>query len=174
MNRYFTSLLFLLLLSTILPAQTRTDSIAGNYTRQTWYGVGNMHMDYGNGMSAEISGYTISTTDETLLLDKNHCAALTVYTQPANYNYVGLVYGNPVVYYGIWRMSGDTIVITYTKHSSEITFVSYGATEPPSPIVKMDQPMQRKYLMKEYRVLATLEPGDFENTLFYKEEELAQ
>ena len=155
-----------------LAAQTRTDSISGKYERHTWTGVGFTNIDYGNGTSAEIAGYTISTTDEKLQLDKNHCAALTVNTQPGNYGF-SMMWGNPVVYYGIWRMSGDTVVITYTKSFSEPLFFIYGTEGSYGGITKLDQPMQRKYLY-EYGRLTSLAPGDHENYLFYKEEELVQ
>lgn len=171
MKRFFTSLLLCLLLSQTLSAQTRTDSICGTYTRHTWQGVGNMHLDYGNGTYAEVTGYTISTTDESLLLDKNHCAALTVYSEPGNYSLM-LFNSNPVVYYGIWRMSGDTAVITYTKSAAESLFFIYGSSEPFGGISTMSQPMQRKYLIENNERLTSLEPGDNANYLFYKEEEL--
>ncbi len=174
MQRFFTLLLFCIVLLQTASAQTRTDSISGNYTRHTWIGVGNMHMDYGNGMYAEVTGYTISTTDETLLLDKNHCAALTVYTKQGNAGLGMLLLGNPIVYYGIWRMSGDTVVITYTKNYSEPTFFIYGSDGEYGGIIKMDEPMQRNYFMEDYGVLTSLTPGDNENYLFYKEEELVQ
>jgi hypothetical protein len=169
MKQYFTSLLLLLFLSPMLPAQTPTDSISGKYTRHTWTGEGWTNIDYGNGTSAEIAGYTISTSDESLLLDKNHCAALTINTQPGNYGSLFL-FSNPVVYYGIWRMSGDTVVITYTKTYSEPFYIIFGSTEPFGGITKMDQPMQRKYLIEDGS-LTSLTEGDYVNYPFYKEEE---
>lgn len=154
-----------------LTAQTRTDSISGKYERHTWTGVGNMHINYGNGTSAEVSGYTISTTDEILQLDKNHCAALTINTEQGNY-VVTFLLENPVVYYGIWKMSGDTVIITYTKKFAKPTFV-IGIGGIDGEVLKMEQPMQRKYLWEDGR-LTSLSSGDNENYLFYKEEELIQ
>ncbi len=173
MKRFLISFLFGILVLQTASAQTRTDSISGNYTRHTWIGVGNMHMDYGNGTFAEVTGYTISTTDETLVLDKNHCAALTVFTQQGNGGLGVFLWGNPIVYYGIWRMSGDTMVITYTKSYAEQPFIIYGDVQPPG-ITKMAEPMQRHYFMEDYGVLTSLTPGDNENYLFYKEEEHVQ
>ncbi|MDQ3111223.1 MAG: hypothetical protein M3R17_15145 [Bacteroidota bacterium] len=165
MKRYFTLLLFLLLLSNIIPAQTRTDSISGTYTRHTWTGVGNMHFDYG-----EVTGYTISTTDETLLLEKNHCAALTVNTEPGNYG-LTVFMSRPVVYYGIWRISGDTLTITYNKSYSEPFFTFYVIDSAYVNLpVKLSPPTQRKYLF-EMGAITSLTAGDNENYQFYKEEE---
>jgi hypothetical protein len=70
-------------------------------------------------------------------------------------------------------MSGDTVVITYTKSYSEPLFIAYGSPAAFGGITKMSEPMQRKYLIEEGR-LTSLEPGDNENYLFYKEEELVQ
>lgn len=168
MKIFISTLLVFFAFSQTLSAQTRTDSISGKYTRHTWNGVGFTNIDYPNGTHAEVAGYTISTSDEALQLDKNHCAALTVHTQPGNYGFA-LSFSNPVVYYGIWRMSGDTVVINYTKSYSEPPFFIYGTAEPLGGITKMDQPMQRKYIWEDGKLTAL---DDNENYLFYKEGEL--
>jgi hypothetical protein len=169
--RLISTLLVLLALAQSLAAQTRADSISGRYERHTWTGVGNTHLDYGNGTSAEVSGYTISTTDEILQLDKNRCAALTVNTEQGHY-VVSFLLENPIVYYGMWKMVGDTVVITYTRKYAKPTFV-FGMSGRVDGIIELEQPMQRKYLYADGR-LTSLEPGDNVNYLFYKEEELIQ
>ena len=172
MRLLISTLIIFLALAQLLTAQTCTDSIAGKYERHTWTGVGNTHIDYANGTSAEVSGYTISTTDEILQLDKNHCAALTINTEQGHY-VVSFLLENPVVYYGMWKMSGDTVVITYTRKFAKPTLV-FGMSGHVDGILEMDQPMQRKYLMKSDGSLTSLEPGDKGNYLFYKEEDLIQ
>jgi hypothetical protein len=146
--KFFVAVFVVLLLPQFMSAQTRTDSISGKYTRETWNGVGMTNIDLGNGMSAEVAGYTISTTYETLVLDKNHCAALTVNIVPGNSG-TAFYFDNPITYYGIWRMSGDTMTITYSKSYSinNLVFVDTLQTNVPYPLTKLNPPMTARFFV---------------------------
>lgn len=168
MRKLTSTLIALFLLFQVVIAQTKPDSLSGKYTRSTWTGIGFTNIE-GVG---EVAGYTISTTDEILELDKNHCAALTVNTEQGHY-IVSYLLENPIVYYGTWKISGDTVLITYTKKFAKPTF-EIGMSNHVEGIVKMEQPMQRKYLIEYDGSLTSLEAGDHQNYLFYKEEELIQ
>jgi hypothetical protein len=138
--KFFAAVFVVLLLPQFMSAQTRTDSIAGKYTRQSWHGLGSTYIYERDSSSyGEVEGYTISTTYETLVLDKNHCAALTVNIVPENSG-TAFYFDNPITYYGIWRMSGDTMTIIYSKSysSSAVMWVPPGGTY--DPIKKLDPP----------------------------------
>lgn len=168
MRKLTATLIALFLLFQVVIAQTKADSITGKYTRSTWTGIGMTSIEGGGA----VAGYTISTTDEILQLDKNHCAALTVNTEQGHY-VVSYLLENPIVYYGTWKISGDTVVITYTRKFAKPTF-EIGMSSHVDGIIKMEQPIQRKYLIVENKSLKSLEAGDHQNYLFNKQEELIQ
>src|ERR1041385_7397850 len=143
--KFFVVVFTLLFLPQFLQAQTRADSIAGKYIRNTREEEGMHRINSGNGQSIEVAGYATSATVETLVLDKNHCAALTVNVTSVNCP----LCNNPVIYYGIWRMSGDTLTITYSKTYSfnNFVFVDTSQTDAPGSLLKLDPPMIVKFFV---------------------------
>jgi hypothetical protein len=141
--KFFGVVFTLLFLPQFLQAQTRADSLAGKYTRNTWEGEGMHWINSGNGQSAV--GYATSATVETLVLDKNHCAALTVNVTSVNCP----LCNNPVVYYGIWKISGDTMTITYSKtySFSNLVYSDSSQTNVPDALIKLDPPMIAKFFV---------------------------
>ena len=143
-------LIFLILLPLAGFSQTRTDSIAGMYHRKIVSTVGSV----------------ISISDQNLILDKNHCAALTIKNTGGTMGFVlsNTLMINPQVYYGMWKISGDSVIITYTKTCCSPYTYCWSCNE----LVKMDPSVQNKYFWTGDNNLEPLTETD--KTIFYKGE----
>lgn len=145
--------LFLFLIPFTGFSQTRIDSVPGTYNRHILNQSGSTLIHPAN-------------TDEKLILDKNHCVALTI-THTNSKLSLASCGNNEQVYYGIWKTSGDTIIITYSKMENSPSLFTYGWT-PDAGIVKLDPPIQQKYFWTGDNYLEPI--SDSEKAIFYKGE----
>jgi hypothetical protein len=144
-------LLFLFLVPFSGFSQTRIDSVPGIYNRHILNQSGSTLVNPAN-------------TDEKLILDKNHCVALIITHTKSKLTLSGC---DEQVYYGVWKSSGDTIIITYSKFENSSSPYTYSWT-PGEEIVKLDPPVQQKYFWTGDNYLEPI--TESEKAIFYKGE----